>query len=117
MIDPAMFQRAEVASTLRLLKTFAQNGPPAAEHTGAKLLALSTAAAAFVEAFEGDPEASPAALLLATGEAHAQLEALQREFDCVLDQIERLPIRLDAVAPLRGGRLPEDPRAEGADGG
>lgn len=84
-----------MAATLRPLKTFAQNGPPAAEHAGSKLLAFSVAASAFVEAFEQHPETSPAALLLAAGEAHAQLEALQREFDGAMDQLERLRIRLE----------------------
>ena len=95
MFDPAQFQRAEVASTLRQLKTFAQNGPPAAEHASSALLAFSDAAASFVKAFETDPSSSPRELLLAAGEANSQLDALRREFDCAMDQLERLPIKLD----------------------
>lgn len=117
MIDPVQFQRAELESTLRQLKTFAQNGPPAAEHTGSALLAFSLAASSFVEAFERDPNTSPRELLLAAGQAHGQLEALHREFDCAMDQLERLPFKLDLDAAPSGERLPEDPRPEGVDEG
>ena len=115
MIDPVQFQRAELESTLRQLKTFAQNGPPAAEQAGSSLLAFSHAATAFVEAFGRDPNTSPRELLLAAGQAHGQLEALHREFDCAMDQLERLPFKLDLDAAPSGERLPEDPRPEGND--
>ncbi len=95
MIDTTAFQRAELDVTLRQLQSFALSAPPAAEHAGSKLLAFAQAASSFVEAFQADPEASPAALLLAAGEAHAQLEALQRTFDGAMDQIDRLPFRLE----------------------
>lgn len=117
MIDPVQFQRAELVSTLRQLKTFAQNGPPAAEHTGSALLAFSQAASTFIEAFERDPATSPRELLLAAGQAHSRLEALHREFDCAMDQLERLPFRLDLAAVPARERLPEDPRPEGSDEG
>ncbi len=115
MIDPVQFQRAEQESALRQLKTFAQSGPPAAEHAGSALLAFSLAASSFVSAFERDPDASPRELLLAAGQAHGQLEALQRVFDCAMDQLERLPFKLDLDAAPPAERLPEDPRPEGVD--
>lgn len=108
MIDPVAFERAEVLSALRQLKTFAQAGPPAAEHASARLLAFSSAATRFVDAFEADPNASPAELLLAAGEAQAELEALQREFDCAMDQIERLPFKLDLHGSVEAG-MPQEP--------
>ena len=104
MIDPQSFQRAEVMSTLRQLKTCAQLGPPAAEHAGSALLAFSRATSLFVDAFEASPDASPREMLLAAGEAHAQLSALQRTLDLAMDQFERLPIQIHTAAS-EGGQV------------
>lgn len=112
MIDPVAFQRAERATALRQLKTFAQNAPPAAERAGSSLAAFSDAVADFMAAFERDPCTSPRALLLAAGQAHGHIEALQREFDSAMDQLDLLPFKLDLDAVPGGERLPEDPRPE-----
>ena len=115
MIDPVQLQRAELAPSLRQLKTIARTGPPAGEHAGSQLLAFSTATTRFVEEFEANPEIGPAALHLAAGESHTQLEALKREFDSALGQLDRLALRLDPNTPAHRESLPEDPRPEGAD--
>lgn len=114
MTDPVLFQRAELESDLKQLKSFAQAAPPAAEHTGSAMLKFSVAAARFVEAVASDPDTSPRELLLAAGEAHARLEDLHREFDLALDHLERLPFKLDLDAMKAPERQPEDPRPMGA---
>lgn len=93
--NPTPLGRAELEAELRLFKTFAQAAPPVAEQLGSTLLHLSRLSAGFLDGWLADPEASPTPMLLAAGEAQAGLEALRRVLGSAIDQLDRLPFRLD----------------------
>ena len=90
----ATFRREEIDCAVRLAASFASRAEDRAQRAAELLEDVARTAGEFARAYQADPLADPAPLLLGFGSARAALDDLVGEVDGTAEQIGMIPVRV-----------------------